>query len=39
MEEDIHTESLRGMEKLLELKKGGERYFVQMIWTPKFDGM
>ena len=36
--EKLTDESLRGMDKNLEVKGDGVYYFMNRIWTPKFDG-
>ncbi|CAH1452087.1 unnamed protein product [Lactuca virosa] len=36
--ENVASESLRGMDKNLEVKGGGALYFMDRIWTPKHGG-
>ena len=36
--ENIPDETLRGMDKKFELRDDGTRYFMNQIWTPKYDG-
>ena len=36
--DNVANEALRGMEKNLEIKGDGVRYFMNRIWTPKFGG-
>ena len=36
--ENVAGESLRGMEKNLEVKGGGAYYLMDRIWTPKHGG-
>lgn len=36
--ENMTGEALRGIEKNLEIKGDGVRYFMNRIWTPKFGG-
>ena len=36
MEENINEEGLRGMERLLEIKDDGMRYFMNRVWVLKF---
>ena len=38
-QEAVANENLRGMEKNLEIKEDGARYFMNRIWTPKFGGL
>lgn len=36
--ENVAVESLRGMDKNLEVKGGAAYYFMDQIWTPKLGG-
>ena len=36
--ENVTGETLRGMDKNLEIKSDGVRYLMNRIWTPKFGG-
>ena len=38
-QEAVANENLRGIEKNLEVKDDGARYFMNRIWTPKFGGI
>ena len=38
-ESNLKEESLRGMEKQLEIKPDGTRYFMNRIWVPRFGDL